>query len=74
MATLGFVGLGRMGGPMATHLVRDGHGVVVFDPRPEAVEAVETAGGTGADSTAAVGAAADVIFLSLPGLPRCAGS
>lgn len=67
MATLGFVGLGRMGGPMATHLVRDGHDVVVFDRRPEAIEAVEAAGGTGADSTAALGATADVIFLSLPG-------
>jgi len=33
-----------MGGPMATHLVRDGHGVVVFGPRPEAVE---TAAGLG---------------------------
>ncbi len=67
MATLGFIGLGRMGGQMATHLVCDGHDVVVFDRRPEAVEAVEAAGGTGADSTAAVGTAADVVFLSLPG-------
>lgn len=67
MATLGFIGLGRMGGPMATHLVRDGHEVVVFDRRTEAIEAVEAAGGSGADSTAAVGEATDVIFLSLPG-------
>lgn len=67
MATLGFVGLGRMGGPMATHLVRDGHDVVVFDRRREAIDAVEAAGAVGADSTAMVGEAAEVIFLSLPG-------
>lgn len=67
MVTLGFIGLGRMGGPMATHLVRDGHDVAVFDRRPEAVKAVEAAGGTGAGSTAALGTAADVVFLSLPG-------
>ncbi len=67
MVTLGFIGLGHMGGPMATQLVRDGHDVVVFDRDSEAIEAIETAGGTGADSAAAVGTAAEIIYLSLPG-------
>lgn len=65
MATLGFVGLGRMGGPMAGHLARAGHEVHLYDVRPEAVAAVP--GGTTAPSLAALGAAANVVFLSLPG-------
>ncbi|WP_247010168.1 NAD(P)-dependent oxidoreductase [Halorientalis litorea] len=67
MVTLGFVGLGRMGGSMATHLVRNGHEVVVYDSRPEAVEAMAAAGATPAESAGAVGDAAEVVFLSLPG-------
>jgi 3-hydroxyisobutyrate dehydrogenase-like beta-hydroxyacid dehydrogenase len=67
VTTLGFIGLGRMGNPMATHLVRDDHDVVVFDKRSEAVDEVVTTGARGADSTAAVGERADVIFLSVPG-------
>ena len=65
METLGFVGLGRMGSPMATHLVAAGHDVVVYDRRREAIE--EVADATGADSAAAVGDVAEVVFLSLPG-------
>lgn len=67
MVTIGFVGLGRMGGPMATHLVRNGYDVVVFDRRREAIDAVESAGASGVDSAGEIGEAADVIFLSLPG-------
>lgn len=67
MVTLGFVGLGRMGGPMATHLVRDGNEVVVYDSRPEAVDAMAAAGATPAESAEAVGDAAAIVFLSLPG-------
>ncbi|MEX0761885.1 MAG: decarboxylating 6-phosphogluconate dehydrogenase [Dehalococcoidia bacterium] len=47
---LGMVGLGRMGGSMATRLLKAGHGVTVFDLNPEAVEAVSAAGGTPASS------------------------
>lgn len=36
---LGMVGLGRMGGDMARRLLDGGHRVVVFDLRPEAVQA-----------------------------------
>lgn len=52
---------------MATQLVRDGHDVVAFDQRSEAVDEMATAGASGVDSAAAVGERADVIFLSLPG-------
>jgi 3-hydroxyisobutyrate dehydrogenase-like beta-hydroxyacid dehydrogenase len=67
MATLGFVGLGAMGGPMASHLARSGHDVVVFDREPERIGGVEAVGARGARSTPDVGQSADVVFLSLPG-------
>ena len=31
LATLGFVGVGRMGGPMTQRLLAAGYGVVVYD-------------------------------------------
>ena len=47
---IGMVGLGRMGGAMAQRLLRAGHRVVAYDPRPEAVEALEAEGSSGASS------------------------
>ena len=47
---IGFIGLGRMGGNMVQRLLKGGHHVVGYDPNPEAVAAVERAGGAGASS------------------------
>ncbi|MFB6300033.1 MAG: NAD(P)-dependent oxidoreductase [Halobacteriales archaeon] len=66
MAAIGFIGLGDMGQPMATHLVDAGHDVTVFDVRETAIETLTAAGATGAGSVAAVAEAAEVVFLSLP--------
>ena len=44
---IGLVGLGRMGGNMATRLLRDGHEVLGYDPSPDALAELETHGGTG---------------------------
>jgi 3-hydroxyisobutyrate dehydrogenase len=66
MTRLGFIGLGQMGGQMAKHLARAGNDIIVFDQRRAAIDAVASAGASGADSTMAVGETADVIFLSLP--------
>ena len=38
MATIGFIGLGNMGAPMAANLVKAGHQVTGFDLVPAAVE------------------------------------
>jgi 6-phosphogluconate dehydrogenase len=54
---IGIVGLGRMGGNMATRLLRGGHRVVGFDPGAEAVRALAAAGGVGAASMDALVAA-----------------
>lgn len=48
---LGMIGLGKMGANMAQRLVRGGHGVVGFDPKPEARSLVE---GFGAKSAASL--------------------
>lgn len=61
MATVGFIGLGNMGGPMAINLVKGGHTVKAFDLSADAIARIVEAGGQGADS--AVAAATDVDFL-----------
>jgi 6-phosphogluconate dehydrogenase len=48
---LGMIGLGKMGANMAQRLVRGGHRVVGFDPRPEARSLAE---GFGAESAASL--------------------
>ena len=44
MATVAFIGLGNMGGPMAKNLVAAGHTVTVFDLMPEACADLQQAG------------------------------
>jgi 6-phosphogluconate dehydrogenase len=47
---LGMIGLGRMGANMARRLIRGGHGAVVYDVAPAAVEALVREGATGSTS------------------------
>ncbi len=63
------VGLGRMGGNMARRLLGGGHGVLGYDPGPEARERLVEAGGHGADSLASLAArlsAPRVVWLMVP--------
>lgn len=46
MATVGFIGLGNMGGPMAANLAKAGHQVKAFDLSDAALKQVEEAGAT----------------------------
>lgn len=64
--TLGFVGLGRMGGPMSKNLMARGYDMIVFDMSPVAVEAAVANGASVGTSPANVAAHADVVFVSLP--------
>lgn len=66
MDRIGFVGLGNMGRPMASNLVRKGSTLIVHDVRPEAVEALRALGAGVAEGIADVGAASDVVFTMLP--------
>lgn len=67
MCSIGFVGLGDMGGPIASHLVDAGHDVKAYDVRDSAVEAIVDAGAEGASEAADVAEDTDVVLLSLPG-------
>jgi 3-hydroxyisobutyrate dehydrogenase-like beta-hydroxyacid dehydrogenase len=64
---IGFIGLGRMGFPMARNLAATGYTVHVFDVAPEALK--RTAGVTGMTAHAAprdVAAHASAVFTALP--------
>ena len=63
---LGFIGLGRMGRPMARRLVEAGHRLIVFDTRPEAVAALRGLGVQQASSPSDVADRVETIMACLP--------
>jgi 3-hydroxyisobutyrate dehydrogenase-like beta-hydroxyacid dehydrogenase len=66
--TIGFIGLGVMGGPMCCNVVRKHPAPIhAFDQNPAALRELAAAGARPTRSIAEVAAAADSIFLSLPG-------
>ena len=69
MATIGFIGLGVMGRPMAEHLVRAGHQVTVHNRSPEPVRALEAVGAKAAASAAEAAEGADVVITMVPDSP-----
>ncbi|MXY02134.1 MAG: NAD(P)-dependent oxidoreductase [Acidimicrobiales bacterium] len=66
MTTVGFVGLGTMGGPMCARLAGAGHRVQAFDVNPEALEAAVAAGASAARSAADAATEVEVLLTSLP--------
>ena len=64
--TIGFVGLGNMGGPMAANLVKAGHRVAGYDTNHAAVKAFAAAGGHAAVSAADAARDAQVVITMLP--------
>ncbi|HVF63872.1 MAG TPA: 2-hydroxy-3-oxopropionate reductase [Casimicrobiaceae bacterium] len=67
--SLGFVGLGIMGSPMAGHLIKAGH-TVHLHSRSNVPEALVTAGGRSAGSGRNVARQADVVFVMVPDTPH----
>ena len=66
-ARVGFVGLGRMGQPMAARLLADGVPLALFDARREAVDRiVAESGGVRAASLAELAERSDVVITMLP--------
>ncbi|MCE2435698.1 MAG: NAD(P)-dependent oxidoreductase, partial [Candidatus Latescibacteria bacterium] len=63
---LGYVGLGMMGGGMASHLVASGYDVAVHDLRDEAVQVLQEKGATGVNTPRAVAERSEVVISSLP--------
>ena len=66
ISTIGFIGLGRMGGPMSRRLLKAGLSVVAFDTNKDAEASVGQAGAAVATSARDVGDRADLVFISLP--------
>ncbi len=64
--TVGFIGLGIMGLPMATNLLEAGYGVVGHNRSAEPVETLVERGGDRADSPRAVAERTDVVVMCLP--------
>jgi 3-hydroxyisobutyrate dehydrogenase len=63
MTRIGFIGLGAMGLPMATNLVKAGFAVRGFDVRDAARDALAQAGGMAVPTAAAAAEGADVLLL-----------
>ncbi|MDD9911084.1 MAG: 3-hydroxyisobutyrate dehydrogenase [Ahrensia sp.] len=66
MGTIGFIGLGNMGAPMAANLVKAGHEVTGFDLSSQAVEVARQAGCAIAGSLAELADGKDCIITMLP--------
>jgi 3-hydroxyisobutyrate dehydrogenase len=66
LASIAFIGLGNMGGPMATNLVKAGHAVTGYDTAPAACSAAKAAGITVKSSLAEAAAGADAVITMLP--------
>lgn len=66
MDRIGFIGLGRMGRPMASNLRRKGFELVVHDVNESAVSALTELGAKTGGSVAEVAANSDVIITMLP--------
>ncbi len=63
---IGFIGLGRMGRPMASNLCRKGFRLVVHDIDPAPVRALELLQARAAADAAEVAAASDIVVTMLP--------
>ena len=74
MATIGFIGLGNMGAPMAANLVKAGHGVTGYDIDPASLQALIAAGGKAAASASEAAKGADVVITMLRPASMCARS
>src|SRR3954470_13931022 len=65
---IGFVGLGKMGFPMARRLVEAKHQLTVFDQRQEAVDRLVALGAQAASSPRDVADRTETVLASLPSL------
>jgi len=66
MASIAFIGLGNMGGPMAANLVKAGHKVTAFDLVAASRDQAKSDGAAIAESSVAAVKGADVVITMLP--------
>lgn len=67
---IGFIGLGRMGRPMASNMQRKGFATLSYDVNPQAGATLVELGGRAAGSIAEVARETDIIFTMLPAHPE----
>lgn len=70
MESIGFIGLGIMGAPMAENLLKAGFAVTAYNRSRPALERLAAAGATPAASAAAAASAASVVITMLPDSPE----
>src|ERR687884_120147 len=70
MATIGFIGLGNMGAPMAANLLKSQHHVAGYDIVGAASAALAEKGGHASPSIAEAAASGDIVITMLPAGPQ----
>jgi len=65
---IGFIGLGKMGFPMARRLIEAGHQLIVFDTRKEAADRLVAMGAAAVSSPKEVADRVESVMASLPSL------
>jgi 3-hydroxyisobutyrate dehydrogenase-like beta-hydroxyacid dehydrogenase len=63
---VGFIGVGRMGGPMSSRLLDAGYSLCVFDTNPDVVKPLAARGVEVVGSPAEVASIAQIVLMSLP--------
>jgi len=69
MAELGFIGVGIMGKPMAGHLVKAGHKVLVYDVNAAAVQELAAKGAVACKSSKEVAEKTGIVIIMVPDTP-----
>src|SRR5881396_3649621 len=67
--TVGFIGVGNMGNPMAYNVLKASFAMTVFDTNPKAMENLIQAGAKRAGSPREVVETSEIVFTSLPASP-----
>jgi 3-hydroxyisobutyrate dehydrogenase len=70
MATIGFIGLGNMGAPMAANLAKAGHRVTAFDIVAARAAALAAGGGRVAATVPEATASGEIVITMLPAGPE----
>lgn len=70
MTRIGFIGLGRMGRPMAANLQKKGFALTVHDINPAAVATLTELGARAVGSAAEIAKASDIVITMVPGSPE----
>ena len=68
--SVGFIGLGNMGNPMAGNVLKNGFPMTVFDKNPQAMENLVKAGAKAAQSARQVAESVEVLLTCVPGTPE----